>query len=339
MKEGKMMSEVLSQSQIDALLSSFSAEGTKAFENIGDSVNDKKVKAYDFKMPKKFTKERLKIINDIYEVYSRLLSSFLTSNTRIHCKVKVLQIEEQRYYEFNNALPDHVIIGTVDLGIDDDDVMDVSCIIQLSNSITFSLIDRLLGGDGPYIEINRDFTEIEIGIMKAVMEKMANILKEAWAPYLEINPKLLGIETNARASQSIAPDEVIVLVTLEVEIKEVTNIITISLPAVNMETVMSKFNDQYSQGLKRYDAAREEKRREGILKGINNSYLKIDVVFAETQISLADILTLQPDDIIPLNMPITGNAAVKINNNLWFDGKVGVNNNRKAIKIDNIYKN
>lgn len=29
MKEGKMMSEVLSQSQIDALLSSFSAEGTK----------------------------------------------------------------------------------------------------------------------------------------------------------------------------------------------------------------------------------------------------------------------------------------------------------------------
>lgn len=333
------MADILSQSQIDELLNSFSSEGTKAFENIEENINEKKVKAYDFKMPKKFTKERLKVINDIYEVYSRLLSSFLTSNTRIHCKVKVLQIEEQRYYEFNNALPDHVIMGTVDLGIEDDDIMDISCIIQFSNSVTFSLIDRLLGGDGPYIEISRDFTEIEIGIMKGVMEKMAAILKEAWAPYLEIDPRLLGIETNARASQSIPPDEVIVLVTLEVEIKDVKNIITISLPAVNMETVMTKFNDQYSQGLKRYDAVRDGKRREGILKGINNSTLKIDVILAETKIELADILTLQPDDIIPLNMPITGNAAVKINDNLWFDGKVGVNNNKKAIKIDNIYKN
>lgn len=333
------MAEVLSQSQIDELLNSFSSEGTKAFEDIEESINEKKIKTYDFTMPKKFTKERLKVINDIYEVYSRLLSSFLTNNTRIHCKVKVLQIEEQRYYEFNNALPDHVIMGTVGLGIEDDDIMDISCIIQLSNSITFSLIDRLLGGDGPYIEISRDFTEIEMGIMKGVMERMTEILKEAWASYLDINPRLLGIETNARASQSIPPDEVIVLVTLEVEIKDVTNIITISLPAVNMETVMTKFSDQYSQGLKRFDAAREEKRREGILKEINNSPLQIDVIFAETKIALADILTLQPDDIIPLSMPITGNAAVKINKNLWFDGKVGVNNKRKAIKIDNIYKN
>ena len=339
MKEGKRMADVLSQSQIDELLNSFSSEGTKAFENIEENINEKKVKVYDFKMPKKFTKERLKVINDIYEVYSRLLSSFLTGNTRIHCKVKVLQIEEQRYYEFNNALPDHVIMGTVDLGIEDDDIMDITCIIQLSNSVTYSLIDRLLGGDGPYIEINRDFTEIEIGLMKGIMDKMSNMLKEAWAPYLEINPRLTGIETNARASQSIPPEEVIVLVTLEVEIKDVKNIITISLPAVNMETVMTKFNDQYSQGLKRYDAAREEKRREGIQKRINNSNLDIDVIFAETKIALADILTLQTNDIIPLNMPITGNASVKINDNLWFDGKVGVNNNRKAIKIDNIYKN
>ena len=41
MKEGNDVQNSFS-SQIDALLSSFSAEGTKAFENIGDSVNDKR---------------------------------------------------------------------------------------------------------------------------------------------------------------------------------------------------------------------------------------------------------------------------------------------------------
>ena len=54
------MADVLSQSQIDALLNSFSAEGSKAFEEIEEQSKEQKIKNYDFKMPKKFTKEQLK---------------------------------------------------------------------------------------------------------------------------------------------------------------------------------------------------------------------------------------------------------------------------------------
>lgn len=330
------MGDVLSQSQIDKLLNSFSEEGSKAFENIDEDSENKKIKSYDFKMPKKFTKEQLKVITDIYEIYSRMLSSYFTSLTRLFCKVSVLQVEEQRYYEFNNALQDHVIMGTINLGIEDDNLVDMSCILQFSNTITFTLIDRVLGGNGSYFEVNRDFTEIEVALMKGIMTKMSATLKDAWSDYLEINPVLVDIETNARISQSIAPDDVIVLVTLEVEIKNVKNIITISIPAVNMETVMAKFHTKTN---KRFDAVREEKRREDILKGIKNSALSIDVILGETQVELHDIITLQPDDIIPLNIPIKNNANVKINDNLWFDGKLGIINNKKAIKIDNVYKN
>ena len=50
------MADVLSQSQIDALLNSFSSEGTKAFDEIEEQSKEQKIKNYDFKMPKKFTK-------------------------------------------------------------------------------------------------------------------------------------------------------------------------------------------------------------------------------------------------------------------------------------------
>ena len=152
------MADILSQSQIDALLNSFSEEGAKALDEIEEQSSEKKVKTYDFKMPKKFTKEQLKTIDGIFENYSRVLSSYLTGLLRVYCKVEVIQTEEQLYYEFNNALPDYVMMSMVNMGIMDDDVLETSCIIQLSNPISFTMMDRLMGGAGSYTDQSRDFT-------------------------------------------------------------------------------------------------------------------------------------------------------------------------------------
>ncbi len=192
------MADVLSQSQIDALLNSFSSEGTKAFDEIEEQSKEQKIKNYDFKMPKKFTKEQLKVIDGIFENYSRVLSSYLTGLMRIYCKVEVLSIEEQVYYEFNNALPDYVMMSMINMGITDDDVMETNCIMEISNPIAFSMMDRLMGGSGAYVEQNRDFTEIEVGLFASVMGKMAGLLKEPWGTYIDINPTITTIETNAR---------------------------------------------------------------------------------------------------------------------------------------------
>jgi flagellar motor switch protein FliM len=331
------MADVLSQKQIDELLNSFSANGSKVFEEIGENT-DKKAKVYDFKMPKKFTKEKLKIIDSIYENYSRLLSSYLTGLMRVYCKVDVLQIEEQKYYEYNNALPDYVLMAIVNLDIDDEDIMDTSMIFQMSNPISFTMMDRLMGGYGTYSDVSRDFTEIEIGLMKGIISKMVELQGEAWSSHLEINPQMSRLETNARVFQSIGPDDIIILIMLEVEIKNIKNTISVCIPALNLEAMMAKFADRYAMR-KRFDPAKEEERREEILRGIKETPLKIDAILAETQVDLYDILTLQVNDIIPLNVSIDKNVNVKIGDNIWFDGKLGTYNNKKAIKIDNIYKN
>jgi len=332
------MADVLSQSQIDELLNSFSSQGTKAFDEIEEHVNDKKIKNYDFKMPKKFTKEQLKIIDGIFENYGRVLSSYLTGLMRTYCKVEVIQIEEQRYYEFNNALPDYVMMSMINLGINDDDILDTICIMQLSNQVSVAMMDRLLGGRGTYTELNRDFTEIEIGLMTNVLTKMTALLKEPWGQYIDINPVLTAVETNSRVMQSIPPDEVIILIMLELEIKDVKNNMSICIPAVNMESIMTKFGGRWARTAKRQDPKKEKERQGTILESIKDSQLKIDAVLCETQVDLFDILTLQVDDIIPLNVPIDSNVNVKIGDNLWFDCKMGIRNNKKAIKIDNIYK-
>lgn len=334
------MADVLSQSQIDDLLNSFSTVGSKAFEEIEAEDSSKKAKNYDFKTPKKFTKEKLKVIDGIFDNYSRLLSSYLTGLMRLYCKVNLLSIEEQKYYEFGNALPEYVFMGVVDMGVDDEDVSETSILYQLSNPIVYSMMDRLMGGNGSTENTNRDFTEIEISLMSGIIKKMINLLKEPWSTYIEINPELKTLETNARVMQSIAPEDVVIIVVLEIELKNVKNTITICIPALNLEEMMGKFNDRYgSKNSKRFDANKEAERRQEIMTGIKNTYLDIHAILSETQIDLYEILNLQVNDVIPLNMSIDKNINVKIGNNLWFDGKLGIKNNCKAIKIDNIYKN
>lgn len=332
------MADVLSQSQIDALLNSFSANGSEAFEEI-EANDSNNVKNYDFRMPRKFTKEQLKSVEGIFETYARVVSSYLTGLLRLYCKVEVLQIEEQRYNEFNNALPDYVLLSTIDMGIEDEDVMETSVIMQISNPVTYCMIDRLMGGDGQFTEINRDFTEIEVGLMTNVINKLTASLKQAWDPFIEIHPKLTNVETNARVLQSIAPDDVVILVMLELEIRKMKNTISICIPALNLESMMAKFSDRFAKNGKKFDVNKDNERREEILNGIKNSKLRIDAILSETQVDLYDILTLQPGDIIPLNMSISDNVTVKIGEHIWFDGKLGEKNDHKAIKIDNIYKN
>lgn len=332
------MADVLSQSQIDELLNSFSTGGEKAIEEIAEQAMEKKLKVYDFRMPKKFTKEKLRILDRIFENYARLLSSYFTGLLRLYCKVSVIQIEEQRYYEFNNALPEYVMMSISDLGVNEEDVDDTFMITQISNPITFSILDRLLGGNGNYVDISRDFTEIETTLMGDILSKVCNMLKESWSAYLDINPKVSSIETNSRVLQTIAPEDVVILVIMEVQIKEVKNTISICIPAMNLEQIMEKFKDKNLRNSKKNDAIKESERRAEILNAIKNTPLDVTAQLCETQVDLYDILTLQVGDIIPLNTRIDSNVVLKVGKTSWFDGKLGVLNNKKAVKLDNILK-
>lgn len=135
------------------------------------------IKEYDFRTPKKFTKEQIKILERIFENYSRHLSSYITGLLRLYCKVSLASIEEQKYFEFSNALPDYTIMGIVDLGIEDDDIEESNAILQLSNSLTFTMIDRMLGGRGTYQDTDRDFTEIEINVMRSIVERFTSLCR------------------------------------------------------------------------------------------------------------------------------------------------------------------
>lgn len=329
------MADVLTQAQIDEMLKSVAMGGTPVVQQQEES----KVKEYDFRAPKKFTREQIKVLDSIFENYARLLSSYLTGLLRLYCSVTLVSIEEQRYSEFNNALPDYVMMGMVDMGIINDEVSETNVIVQVSNSITYTMIDRLLGGKGEYRDVNRDFTEIEITIMTDVMKSFALLLKEPWLAHIELEPKLIGIETNSRVVQTIGHEDTVIIVALEVEINGVKSVVSVCIPAINLDEIMGKFIPRYTGSRRKTDAVREQERRDSILGGITDTDLTIRAVLGTINLDLYEVLTMQVNDVIPLGKPISENITVKVGETDWCDGKLGTFNNKKAIMIENFIEN
>ncbi len=330
------MADTLTQEQIDALLNQ--ALSGDVIETSTESDETDRVKEYDFRSPKKFTKERIRILETIFEGYARALSSYLTGLLRLYCKVNLISIEEQRYFEYNNALPDYVIMGMLDLGIESDEIDEFVTILQLSNSLTYSMIDRLLGGNGDSTDYDRDFTELEISVMKKVLVDMANMMEEPWSNYLKINPTITELETNARVISAVGHDDTMMIVALEVSVNENKSIISVCIPAVNLDEIMQKYMTKTRKTGKRLDVNREAERRDNIMNGLNKTSLTITAVLSETQLNMSDVLHLQVNDIIPLEKDINSNVVLKIGDKCWFDGKLGIFNNKKAVKIENVHR-
>ena len=323
------MAEALSQNQIDELLKQMQSGNASA--GIDTSP---KIKEYDFKSPKKFTKEQLKALDSLHENFSRGLSSYFTSILHNVCEVSVLQIEEQRYYEFSNALPENTLVAVMDLKSQDGKLMDTSFIMDVSASFSFMAIERLLGGNGKVIVPNRSFTEIEMALMEDVVQTMTRYLQEAWCNYIAVEASLSSIETNARLLQTYSPQEIVVIVALDVHLPDFKGAITICFPAEGLEGVVDSFKIWHSRSSNRQkDINKSDEQRANIMETIKQSDLEIGAVLDQFEMSLEDILRLQTQDVIALNKKIDDDIDVVIDGEPWYHAKLGKSKLKKSIKL------
>ncbi len=325
------MAEILSQSQIDELLNNLSSGDVNLQEL---EANDKKIKEYDFRSPKKITKETIKLLKGIYENYCRMVTSRLTSMLRLMCDVTVEQVEESIFHEYNNALDDYVLMGLVDVKYPDNTVSDSQILMEVSKPLSFVIIDRLLGGTGEEYEHDRDYTDIELFLLGNMLKQLVKHMGSNWESTLEIDTELAKIETNSRFIQSINYNDTVVIVVLNVSLNQSTGKITICIPSSILDEILKKASN-YSKSSKRSDQSREEQKA-AIMSSIKSSNLTITGVLGKAQATLDDVLHMQVGDLIILDKDINKDIDIHVDGRKWFEGKWGTRKNKGVIKINKI---
>lgn len=323
------MSEVLSQSQIDALINSMKS-GEADSNNTENKEN--KYKKYDFYSPKKFTKDKLKLLSGVYENYARLCSSRINSLVRISSTVDMLTVEEQRYYEFSNALNDNDNLALINLKLPNGMVQG-PIILYCTNQLILCMVDRMMGGtgeDAKNISTSYVCTDIEILLYKNIVKYLVSIMADSWVDYIDLEFSLDKIETNPSMMQKIGRDETTVIVVLEAEIDGVIGKINICLPSNILTSIFNTFEKKPER------IEPEDENSKEIFDGIKNTSMEMYAELGKSTLLLKDLYNLQVGDVINLNKSKDSDVSVYIGGELWFKGELGKCNKSMAVKINEV---
>ena len=327
------MAEIIQQSQIDELLNRMRSGSVEEVEK----EEKDKIKAYDFTSPKKFTKDQLKSLSNLYENFARIVSSYFTRVLRSVCEVTIAQIEEQRYSEFNNALPDNTLVGMIAFNPESELYDETTLMVELSTSLGFLLIDRLMGGSQSVYSPDRNYTEIEMALLKLVLENITHYMQEAWSNFFDLETSLRSIETNGRLLQAYSQQDVVVISTLEVEFEDYTGTINICMPAENLEEIINSFSVKYAHSSsKQQDPEKEKVKKEVVMGYLQKSDLEIEAILDSCKMSVNDLAMLQKNDIVVLNKRIDSDLCVNIENVPWYTARLGTLDGKKALKLVDI---
>ncbi len=322
------MGEILSQAEIDKLLSDLSSGNTQDIL-LEAKPKGSVVREYDFAKPSKFNKEQLRTLEIIFDNYARLLSSFLTAYLRTACNIEISTAEQITYKEFDNAMVNPVILAVVEYK-----PLKGSILLEMSTNIGYSIIDRILGGPGLSMKKIRDFSEIEKILLDRVVSQMIGYLVEPWENVVLLQPTLEKIETNSQFAQIISPNEMIVLVSLNIKIGSSEGYLNFCLPHFVLEPIMERLNTKF--WFAQIEQDDDENYQLDLEKQLEKALVPVSVVIGKTNITVNDFINLQVGDIIPLDSYISTDLNVMVGSLNKFHGKPGISRGKMAVSITSL---
>ena len=289
------MPEVLSQSQIDALLSSLNKDGGSSPPQ--EEKPEKKYRKYDFSSPRKFTKDRLRMLNGIFDNYARIINTRINGLLHASCEVTVDSVEEQRYYEFSNALTEEAVVTLAYLNMENNDE-EVPVIFYVTTPIMVSMMDRLLGGNGDMEDdfpSDYEYTNMDLRLYENLMRDFVSVMGSSWENYIPLSFDFGRVENNPTLVQLIGLDETVVLIDLQIEFPNCEGRMSICLPGSMLTSIFARIGAEST-----VRRASSEDSSEQIFNNLRSTSLEIVAELGRTTLQLSDIYSLNVGDVIDL---------------------------------------
>ncbi|MBQ3310557.1 flagellar motor switch protein FliM [bacterium] len=316
---------IVKESNFDKSEFKFSSDDSEDYQ--------KGYKLYNFRRPDKFSKEHLRALQDIHREYSRQLSLVLTAYLRMHVEVEVVSTDQLTYDEFTRSMPSPITIGIFELS-----PLPGQILLGISFEILSSIVDRMLGGIGLMEEKQRELTDIEVALVKKVIEKIVKNLEQSWSTIIPVVSNVIGIDNNYQIVQIASTGEIVALITFEVKVAgKYFGLMSLCFPYPVLETVLTNLSTQHIFQTKGIIATTEERQK--MIQKLNTSTVDLSVLFGSTDITLADFIDLKEGDIIKLDTKSTDDLIVKVNGEKKYFARPGTLQNKASVRITEKYDN
>ncbi|MEH7073161.1 flagellar motor switch protein FliM [Neobacillus drentensis] len=317
------MADVLSQQEIDALLSAIDNGDIKASDV---TVKEEKVKLYDFKRAMRYSKEQLRSITKIHENFTRLLTSYLSAQLRTFVQIQIDLVDQVNYQEFIASIPSRTILNVFDVK-----PMDGKMVMEMNPQVANAVLERLLGGgQGDPSSRNGSLTEIETVLLQKIFSRASDMYQSVWKNIENIKVRWEAIETNPQFIQISSPNDTVIVIALHTTIGEITGRMTLCLPHLIVEPVLPKLSThQWLSSMSKASVPQQDKLKQNL----DTIGVPVIAELGRATLPISELFNLQIGDVIGIE---TGKIQVKVDQMTRFLGNPGVQKGRYAVQIDQI---
>jgi flagellar motor switch protein FliM len=203
--------------------------------------------------------------------------------------------------------------------------------VEMAPSFCLDMVDLLCGGSMIHSSHPREFTEIEMGMLKDILHTMIDNIRAVWTDMIETYPKLEGIETNPLMVQSMSYNEPVVVISYKVQIIEEHTFSNMCVPYRTFEKIAEQLH------AKNFDGARSKKfsslYTEDIEKILNATRVDVNVLLGKTDISVEDFMNLAEGDIIQLDSKISEPLKMFVENKEKMYVQPGLFEDKMAVQV------
>jgi flagellar motor switch protein FliM len=216
-----------------------------------------RIKLYDFRRPDKFSREQIRTMQNIGEVFARLASTRLSAALRLPCELSLELVDQMTYGEYMDPLTGPSTLAVVSM-----EPLKGQAVLHMDAAGSDAVIERLFGSrlaaaaapagavgsqpsGGAKPLASGGITDIEFAQVERVLAAVIEDLGEAWGFVPGIKAKLTQIETEARFCQVVPPNEMIVLTTCSLAIGAATGALSVVYPFLLLEPIIHMLSAKY----------------------------------------------------------------------------------------------
>ena len=312
---------LITNEEMSALL-----ESNPAKSDAPNAGNEKRrrVIPYNFRRPDRISKEQVRSLYLLHDLFSHSLSSSMPIFLRTISEVTLVSVEQQAYVEYLYGLPDPTAIFTLAMH-----PLQGVAVLELNPAIAFPIIDRMLGGAGEQIRKTRAVTEIEQKVLESFLKIVSDDLREAWRPLVELDLQITGRETRPQLLQIVAPNEVVVAIVFHVQMGDIQGLMSLCIPAIVLEPIIERFN-QSSYSRNRVVLPQQTRH---LLNNLRSLQFPVSAELRGIKATTDDLFRLSPGDILLLDHRADEPVSVSVGGLEKFQGQLVEQDHRTAIYL------
>jgi flagellar motor switch protein FliM len=314
--------DILSQDEIDALL--HGVDGGKVETGTDVPPQDGVARQYDLASNDRIVRGRMPTLEMINDRFARFLRTTIFNLLRRSAEISVSGVQTIKFSQYVHSLLVPTSLNMVRVR-----PLRGTGLVVFDPKLVFTLVDNFFGGDGRfYTKIEgRDFTPTERRVIHMLLTQVLKDLKEAWQMVADVDFEYLSSEMNPQFANIVSPTEVVVVCTFHVELEGGGGDIQLTVPYATIEPLRELLAAGVQSDRKEVD----DRWPTALRHEVRAATIELEATLAETDITLGDLLGMQPGDIIPIELPKLVTARVE--GVPVFNGQFGVSRGNLALKV------